>query len=107
VTEEHLIYGYAPTSISNPDFGAYAEILYHSLDQVFCPRRAIHINRLGALVIPGDRHQRSQTSHMVVVKMGEENGANIPDINSGFGDPTRRAIASVNDIERSIDNQQV
>jgi hypothetical protein len=44
---------------------------------------------------------------MVVVKMGEENGSDIPDINSGFGDPTRRAIASVNDVERSIDNQQV
>ena len=44
---------------------------------------------------------------MVVVKMCEENGSDIPDINSGFGDPTRRAIASVNDVERSIDNQQV
>ena len=44
---------------------------------------------------------------MVVVKMGEENGSDIPDINSGFGDPTRRAIASVNDVERSTDNQQV
>jgi hypothetical protein len=41
------------------------------------------------------------------MKMGEENGSNIPDIDAGFGDPARRTIASVNDIERSINNQQV
>jgi hypothetical protein len=44
---------------------------------------------------------------MVVVQMGEENGSDIPHINSGFGNPTRRAIASVDNVERSIDNQQV
>jgi hypothetical protein len=39
------------------------------------------------------------------MKMGEENSSNIPDINSSFGDPTRRPVAGVNDIEGSIDNQ--
>jgi len=107
VTEEHLIYGYAPTSISNPDFSAYAEVLHCGLYQVFCPRRAIHIDGLSTLVVPGDRHQRSKPCHMVVVKMREENGSNISDIDSCFGDSPRCPITSVNDVVGSIHNQQV
>src|SRR5262249_51765121 len=107
MTEEHSIYRYAPASIGDPDFSAYPEILHRCLDQVFCPGRTIHIDRLGALVVPGDRHQRSEARRVIVVKMSEENGSNIPDIDSGFGDPARRPIAGVNDIQCSIDNQQV
>jgi hypothetical protein len=41
------------------------------------------------------------------MKMGKEDGSNIPDINSSFRNPTRRSIASVNDIDGSIDDQEV
>jgi hypothetical protein len=88
--EEHLSYGYTPASINNPDFGAYAEILDRGFDQVFCPRRAIHINRLGTLVVPGDRHQRSEPRRVIIMMMGKEDRSNIPDINSSFRNSTRR-----------------
>jgi hypothetical protein len=102
--EEHLRYRYAATSIRNPNFGAYAEILDRSLDQVFCPRRAIHIDRLGTLVVPGDGHQRSEPGSVIIMMMGEKDGSNIPNIKSSFRNPTRRSVASVNDIEGSIDD---
>jgi hypothetical protein len=38
------------------------------------------------------------------MKMGEENGSNISDIKSRFGDSTCRPIASINDVKGSIDN---
>jgi hypothetical protein len=41
---------------------------------------------------------------MVVVKMREENGSNISDIDSCFGDSARRPIASVNEVVGSIHN---
>src|SRR5262245_32908808 len=107
MAEENLSYGDAPASVGNPDFGADVEILDRSLDQVFCPRRAIHIDRLGTLVVPSNGHQRSKPRRVIIMMMGEEDSSNIPDINSNFGNPARRPVASVNNIEGSIDNQKV
>jgi hypothetical protein len=44
---------------------------------------------------------------VIIMMMGEEDGSNIPNIKSSLRNPTRCSVASVNDIENSIDDQQV
>jgi hypothetical protein len=61
VTEEQLLNGYRAASIGNSDFGADGEVLHRGLHQIFRPGRTIDIDRLSPLVVPRDRHQRTQT----------------------------------------------
>jgi hypothetical protein len=44
---------------------------------------------------------------MIIMVMSEEDGSDIPDIDSSFRNSACRPVASVNDIEGSIDDQQV
>jgi hypothetical protein len=44
---------------------------------------------------------------VIIMMMGEEDGPDIPNIYSSFRNPTRRSVASVNNIESSIDGQKV
>jgi hypothetical protein len=44
---------------------------------------------------------------VVVVMMGNKNDAHISDINARLHKPARDAIASINEIMRSIDGQEV
>ena len=52
VTEEQLGYRHGATAVGNPDLGADGEILHSGFDQLFCPGRAIDVDRLRALAIP-------------------------------------------------------
>jgi hypothetical protein len=61
VTEEQLRNGYRAASIGNSDFGADGEVLHRGLHQIFRPGRTIDTDRLSPLVVPRDRHQRTQT----------------------------------------------
>ena len=73
MTEEHLRYRYAAASVGNPDLGADGEILHSGLDQLFCPGRAIDMDRFGAFLIPRNRQQRTKTSRVIVVMMSDKN----------------------------------
>ena len=44
---------------------------------------------------------------MIIMVMSEKNSSDISDVYSSFRDPARHPVASVNDIEGSIDDQQV
>src|SRR5262245_39544421 len=52
MTEEQFSDRYGTTAVSYPDFGTNCEILHSSLHQLFCPGRAIDVDRLRTLAIP-------------------------------------------------------
>src|SRR4030095_15510242 len=50
MTEEHLCYRYAAASVGNSDLGTDGEILHSGRDELYGPRRAIDMDRLGAIL---------------------------------------------------------
>src|SRR5262249_3403671 len=98
MAEEQLIYRYCAASVGDPDLSTNGEILHRSLDQVFRLGRAIDIDWLGPLVIPRDRHQRTQARRVIVVMVGDENRSDISDVETSLRNTARDAVASVRDI---------
>ncbi len=103
MTEEHLGYRYGATSVGNPDLGTDSEILHSGLDQLFCPGRAIDIDRFGALLIPRNRHQRTKARCVIVMMMRDKNSSDLPNVNTSFCKTPRDAVAGINDIMRPVD----
>ena len=55
--EEHLGDRYGAACVGNPDLSTNGEILHSGRDQLYCPRRAVDIDRFGAILIPRNRQQ--------------------------------------------------
>ena len=77
MTEEHLVYRQRATSVGDPDLGTDGVILHSGFDQLFGPGRAIDMDRLGALLIPRDRQQRTETGCVIVVMMSDKDNSDF------------------------------
>jgi len=60
MTEKYLSNRDATPSIGHSDFGTDGQVLRSSLDQICRPWRTIDVDRLDAILIPRDRHQRRE-----------------------------------------------
>ncbi len=107
MTEEHLGYRYGAASVGDPDLSTNGEILDSGLDQVFCPGRAIDIDRFGAILIPRNRHQRPKTRRVIVMMVGDENSSDLPNVDTSFCKPACDAVARINNVQCAVDNQQI
>jgi hypothetical protein len=94
VTEKHLGYRYCAATVGNPDLGADTEILHSRLDQLFRSGRAIDMDRLGAILIPRDRQQRTKASCVIVVMVSDKNDSDFPNVDTGFRKTPRPSPAS-------------
>jgi hypothetical protein len=103
MTEKHLGYRYRASAIGYPDLGTYSEILHGGLDQLFGPGRAIDMDRLGALAIPRQGHQRTETRCVVVMVVRNKNQSDLSDINTSLCQTACGAVAGINDIMRAVD----
>ena len=103
MTDEHLGYRYGATSVGNPDLGTYGEILHSGLDQLFCPGRAIDVDRLCSLPIPRQGHQRAKARCVIVMMMRNKNRSDLSDINTSLRKTPCDTIAGIDDIMRPVD----
>jgi hypothetical protein len=103
MTEEHPGYRYGATSIGNPDLGTYGEILHSGLDQLFCPGRAIDVDRLRALAIPRQGHQSTKARGVIIMMVRNKDCSDLSDINTGLRKTPCDTVAGINDIMRSVD----
>jgi hypothetical protein len=103
MTEEQLGYRHCATSVGNPDLGTNGKIPHSGLHQLFCPGRAIDVNRLRTLTIPRQRHQGTKARCVIVMMMRNKNCSDLSDINTSFRKTTCDTIAGINDIMRPID----
>jgi hypothetical protein len=84
VTEKHLGYRYCAATVGNPDLGADTEILHSRLDQLFRSGRAIDMDRLGAILIPRDRQQCTETGCVIVVMVGDKDNSDFANVDTSF-----------------------
>src|SRR5262245_57346792 len=103
MTEEQFSDRYGTTPVSYPDFGTNREILHSGFDQLFCPGRAIDVNRLRSLAIPGHGHQGTKASCMIVMMVGNKNCSDLPDIYTSLRNTPCDAVAGINDIVCPVD----
>ena len=107
VPKEHLGQRQRAAAVVDPDLGADAEILDRGLDQILGSRRTIDIDRLGPVLAPRCRHQVPKARGMVVVMMGDENRPDVADVDAGLDQPTGDAVAGIDHVKRSVDDQQI
>src|SRR5262245_60192767 len=103
VTDEYLGDRHGATSVGDPDLSTYGEVLHGGFDQFCCPGRAIDVNRLRPLTIPGQGHQRAKARRVIVMMVCNKNGSDLSDIDTSFRKTTRSAVAGINNIMRSVD----
>jgi hypothetical protein len=104
VTEEHPSDWNGTASIGNSNFGTQRKILHGGLNQHFRPGRAIDVDRLRPVFIPSDGHQRPKSRCVIVMVVGDENDADVSNIDSGLRHAANDAISGVNDVRDSIDD---
>jgi hypothetical protein len=104
MTEEHLGYRYCAASVGYPDLCTDTEILHSRLDQVFCSGRAIDMDRLGALLIPRDRQQRTETGCVIVVMVSDKDNSDFANVDTSFHKTPRDPVAGINDIMRPVNS---
>src|SRR6185437_16025812 len=99
VTEKDLSDRYRTASIGDSDLRANGEVLHVCLDELFRPRRPVHIDRLRALVVPGGGHQRAETRRMIIMMVREENDSDVSNVEASLGNTARGPVAGIDYIE--------
>src|SRR5436190_10681822 len=64
----------------------------------FSAGRPVHMDRLSALLIPCDRHQRAQAGGVIVVMMGDEDRSDFLDADAGLCQTACDHVAGIDDI---------
>ena len=60
------------------------------------------MDRLGAILIPRNRQQRTKPGCVIVVMVSDKYCSDLPNVNASFGNTPRDAIAGINDIMRPV-----
>jgi hypothetical protein len=103
VTEEHMVYRHCAASIRDSDLGTNAEILHSRVDQFFCSRWPIDMDRFRTLAIPRRRHQRTKSRRVIVMMVRDENNSDLSYINTRLRNTPDDTVAGINAIVRAVD----
>jgi hypothetical protein len=107
VAEEHLFDWHRAAAVADPDLGIVVEIGDGSLDQAGRAGRPIDVDWRRALRAPLHGHEVAEPASVIVVAVGNEDGAEAAEVEFQLGETARRAIAGVDEIGRAVDDQEV
>jgi hypothetical protein len=63
--------------------------------------------RFGAILIPRNRQQRTETGRVIVVMMSDKDSSDFANVDSGFRKTPRDAVAGIDYIMRPVDGQEI
>jgi hypothetical protein len=104
MTEKHLDYGDRAAAIGDPDLGTDLEVLHSGFDELFCSGRAVDMDRLGAILIPRNRQQRTKASCVIVVMVSDKDNSDFTNVDTSFHKTPCDSVTGINDIMRSVDS---
>jgi hypothetical protein len=107
MTEEQFADRYSAASIGNSDISADSEVLHRGLDEVFRVWGAVDIDGFGSLIIPSDRHQRTDSCGVIIVMVRDEYRSDISNVESRLRNSARDTVPSVDNIQGAIDDQKI
>ncbi len=107
VPKEQLADRDRSAAIGDSDVRADAEVLNRCLDQVFGFGRAIDVDGLRPLIVPGGGHQCTDACGVIVVMVGDEYRSDVAHVEACLRNSARGSIPRIDHIQGTIDDQKV